>query len=106
MSGNRIWVGEVRGREAMEMLKLWTSGHPGGGCTLHSDIVTPHAALSKVEQYVSEVTQSPMQRLIADAVGLIVCMEKTGSGQRRVSQIVSVQGFDGDNYRLKTEDKV
>ena len=35
----RILVGEVRDAAALEMLKLWNTGHPGGISTFHADSV-------------------------------------------------------------------
>jgi type IV secretion system protein TrbB len=97
---DRIIVGEVRGAEAFDLLMAWNTGHPGGLCTVHSDITNPRAALTRIEILVSLATTAPMQRLIAEAVGLIVCVERSADGQRRVTQIVSVDGFDGHDYQL------
>lgn len=103
MFPTRIIVGEVRGPEALDMLMAWNTGHPGGACTIHSDVSTPRAALTRLETMVALATQAPMQRLIAESIGLIVCMERTATGRRRVNQIVTVDGFDGQDYILRTE---
>ena len=34
---DRIVVGEVRGAEALDLLRAWNTGHPGGCCTVHAD---------------------------------------------------------------------
>ncbi len=34
---DRIIVGEVRGPEALDMLKAWNTGHPGGITTVHAN---------------------------------------------------------------------
>src|SRR3546814_6899154 len=34
---DRIIVGEVRGPEALDMLKAWNTGHPGGIATVHAN---------------------------------------------------------------------
>jgi P-type conjugative transfer ATPase TrbB len=101
----RIVVGEVRGAEAFDLLMAWNTGHPGGVCTVHSDIVNPRAALTRLEVLVSLATGAPMRRLIAEAVGMIVCVERGSDGVRRVSRIVSVEGFDGTDYVLRVEDQ-
>lgn len=101
----RIFVGEVRGAEAFDLLMAWNTGHPGGACTIHSDIVHPRAALSRLELMLSMAMPGvPLQRLIAEAVGLIVCVRRMPDGTRRITQIVTVEGFDGTDYTLKTED--
>ncbi len=101
---DRILIGEARGEEMLDILMLWNTGHPGGAATIHSDVTSPEAALERVEMMVSFATLAPMQRLIARAVGLIVCVERDDAGQRRVCQIVSVQGFDGQKYLVSRED--
>ena len=98
---DRIIVGEVRGAEAFDLLMAWNTGHPGGLCTVHSDISHPRAALTRLEILVSLATTAPMQRLIGEAVDLILCVERCPDGTRRVSQLVSVEGFDDSDYVLR-----
>ena len=100
-NGDRIMLGEVRGGEALELLKAWNTGHNGGACTLHCDVTRPDAALDRLEVCIMAAT--PMKRLIANAVDLVVCLEK----DRRVGQIVRIQGYDptDDQYILRTEHK-
>jgi type IV secretion system protein VirB11 len=110
MFPDRICIGEVRRGEAFDLLVAWNTGHPGGVCSVHSDIVLPRAALSRLELMVSmsptaPPSGAPIQRLIAEAVGLIVCVKRMPDGTRRVTKIVSVEGFDGHDYILKVEDE-
>jgi Flp pilus assembly CpaF family ATPase len=106
MFPTRIVIGEVRRGEAFDLLMAWNTGHPGGVCTVHSDIVNQRAALSRLELMVSMAMPNvPLQRLIAEAVGLIVCVKRMPDGTRRVTRIVSVEGFDGGDYLLKLEDE-
>ena len=101
----RIVIGEVRRGEAFDLLMAWNTGHPGGVCTVHSDIVNPRAALSRLELMVSMAMPNvPLQRLIAEAVGLIVCVRRMPDGTRRVTRIVAVEGFGGGDYTLRAED--
>ena len=96
---DRILVGEVRGPEAQALLKAWNTGHPGGVATLHAN--GAHAGLIRLEQLIAEGGAVNQRPLIAEAVGLIVAIEKTPIG-RRVKEIVSVQGLDGDgNYDIR-----
>jgi type IV secretion system protein TrbB len=96
----RIAVGEVRSAEAFDLLMAWTTGHPGGVCTLHADYVTPRAALTRLETMMVMGIGKPIPRLIAEAVGLIICLDRGDDNVRRVTQIVSVDGLDGDDYKL------
>jgi len=91
---DRIIVGEVRGGEALDMLKAWNTGHPGGCCTVHAN--SAQAAVIRIEQLIQEVSQNPMRRLIAEAVDLVVSIGMTPNG-RRVQEVLSVD-FDGNDY--------
>ncbi|MGS1016165.1 P-type conjugative transfer ATPase TrbB [Allosphingosinicella humi] len=90
---DRIIVGEVRGREALDMLKAWNTGHPGGIATVHANSAI--AALYRVEQLVQESVVTVPRRLIAEAIDMIVFISGRGLG-RRVSSIVRVAGLDPD----------
>ncbi len=90
---DRIIVGEVRGREALDMLKAWNTGHPGGIATVHANSAT--AALYRLEQLVQESVVTVPRRLIAEAIDMIVFISGRGRG-RRVSSIARVTGVDPD----------
>ena len=95
---DRIVIGEVRGPEALALLKAWNTGHPGGCATLHAD--SAERALSRLEQLVFEAGISSANRLIAEAVNLIIFIEKFGVS-RRVRELVAVHGTSGDAYKLE-----
>ena len=95
---DRIIVGEVRGAEALDLLKAWNTGHPGGLTTLHANSAL--GALSRLEQLVSEATARAPFELIAEAVDVIVFMTRA-SGQRRVEDAIRVLEFTGDGYRTE-----
>lgn len=95
---DRILVGEVRDGAALALLKAWNTGHPGGAATVHAN--SAPAGLIRMEQLVAEATQAPMQALIAEAVDLIVSIEKTAGG-RRIKEVVTVNGHDGTHYLTK-----
>jgi type IV secretion system protein VirB11 len=96
---DRIIVGEVRGGEALAMLKAWNTGHPGGVCTVHANHA--RAGLTRVEQMIAEVSQTPMRALIAEAVNLIVSIVRTDTAPgRRIQEVVAVNGFGDGDYRF------
>ena len=96
---DRIIVGEVRGGEALSLLKAWNTGHPGGVCTVHANHA--RAGLQRVEQLIAEVSQTPMRPLIAEAVNLIVSIVKTDSPPgRRIDEAVAVTGFRDGAYQF------
>ena len=88
----RILVGEVRDSAALELLKLWNTGHPGGVSTFHAD--SAEEALPRLEELVEEAGLGPKQKLIGRAVDLVVYMEKTPDNQRRISSIIKVNQFN------------
>ena len=98
---DRIVVGEVRGGEALTLLKAWNTGHPGGISTIHAN--SARAALMRLEQLIAEVSASPIPHVIADAVGLIVHLERSAiDGVRRVVEGVSVEGYRDGEYLINT----
>jgi type IV secretion system protein TrbB len=96
---DRIIVGEVRGGEALSMLKAWNTGHSGGFCTVHANSAS--SALTRIEQLIAEVTASDMRAVIGEAVDLIVPIAKTATN-RVVNPIIAVEGFHGGQYVLST----
>ncbi|WP_306253315.1 P-type conjugative transfer ATPase TrbB [Parvularcula sp. IMCC14364] len=87
---DRIIIGEVRGAEALDLLKAWNTGHPGGVATLHAN--SADGALVRLEQLCGEATTSPPRSLIAEAVDMIAFLKKTGSG-RRLTELKRVTGL-------------
>lgn len=87
----RILVGEVRDGSALDLLKAWNTGHPGGVATVHAGSAA--AGLLRLEQLIAEATPVPMPALIAEAVDMICFIERAPGG-RRVSDIVTVKSFD------------
>ncbi|MHB1669716.1 P-type conjugative transfer ATPase TrbB [Thiomonas sp.] len=97
---DRIVVGEVRGAEALDLLKAWGTGHPGGIATVHAG--SAEGALLRLEQLILEVAVTPPRALIAEAVNVIVYIAGRGRA-RRIQDIARVVGFDERGYRLSTE---
>ncbi len=96
---DRIIVGEVRGGEALDMLKAWNTGHPGGIATVHAN--SAPSALLRVEQLIQEAVVTVPRRLIAEAIDMVVFIAGRGSA-RRVETLARVAGLDPDtgDYRL------
>lgn len=97
---DRVVVGEVRGGEALDLIKIWGTGHPGGIATVHAG--SAHGALARLEQLIQEVSVTAPRPLIAEAVNVIVFIAGRGHG-RRVRQIARVVGYDSEGYHLSDE---
>jgi len=95
---DRIIIGEVRDGSALDLLKAWNTGHPGGLATIHAN--SAGEALSRLEDLIGEVTQRVPYRAIAQAINLVVFIERTADG-RRVRSVTRVLGWDEDRYRLE-----
>jgi type IV secretion system protein TrbB len=94
---DRVIVGEVRGGEALDLIKVWGTGHPGGIATLHAS--SAHGALLRLEQLILEVAMTPPRALIAEAVNVIVFIAGRGRA-RQVQTVARVTGFDSRGYQL------
>ena len=95
---DRIPIGEVRGAEALDLLKAWGTGHPGGIGTIHAG--TGIGALRRLEQLIQEAVVTVPRALIAETVDLVAVLSGRGSN-RRLAELVRVEGLgpDGD-YRI------
>jgi len=97
---DRIIVGEVRGAEALDMLKAWNTGHPGGIATVHAN--SARSALYRLEQLVQESVVTVPRRLIAEAIDLVVFIQGRGLA-RRIETIAEVTGLDADGDYAVTD---
>jgi type IV secretion system protein VirB11 len=93
MRPDRIVIGEMRdGAAALETLKAWNTGHPGGLSTLHAN--SAREVLDRLEDLIAEVSASPPHRLIAQAVDLVVHIRRTPQG-RQIDPLLSVTAGSG-----------
>lgn len=99
MRPDRIVIGEVRGRECLDMIKAWNTGHPGGLCTIHAN--SAEDAVRRIEELVGEVSQVIPHRSIAGAIDYVVYVERTREG-RRVRGISAVTGWEDGVYRFRS----
>lgn len=88
---DRIPIGEVRGPEALDLLKAWGTGHPGGIGTLHAG--TAIGALHRMEQLIQEIVVTVPRAVIAETIDVIAVLSGRGT-QRRLSELATVDGFD------------
>ncbi|MEQ1516408.1 MAG: P-type conjugative transfer ATPase TrbB [Usitatibacteraceae bacterium] len=95
---DRIPIGEVRGSEALDLLKAWGTGHPGGIGTIHAG--TAIGALRRLEQLIQEAVVTVPRALIAETIDLIAVLSGRGS-QRRLSELAIVEGLNSEgDYRI------
>ena len=95
---DRIPIGEVRGGEALDLIKAWGTGHPGGVGTLHAGSAV--GALRRLEQLVQEAVVTVPRALIAETIDVIAVLSGRGSA-RRLAELARVEGLDAQgDYRL------
>ena len=87
---DRIPIGEVRGAEALDLLKAWGTGHPGGVGTLHAGSAI--GALRRLEQLIQEAVVTVPRALIAETIDLIAVLAGRGSA-RRLAELAEVKGL-------------
>lgn len=87
---DRIPIGEVRGPEALDLLKAWGTGHPGGIGTIHAG--TTLGALRRLEQLIQEAVVTVPRALIAETIDVIAVLSGRGA-DRRLAELASVTGL-------------
>ena len=103
MRPDRIIVGEVRGKEAFDMLQAMNTGHDGSLTTLHAN--SPSDALNRLETMIlmseMDIPLKAIRGYIDKALDLVVNVERLSDGRRKVTSISEIVGFDGENIILK-----
>ncbi|MGD9919807.1 MAG: P-type conjugative transfer ATPase TrbB [Paenirhodobacter sp.] len=90
---DRIPIGEVRGAEALDLLKAWGTGHPGGIGTIHAGSAL--GALRRMEQLIQEAVVTVPRALIAETIDLVAVLAGRG-GARRLIELARVEGLGAD----------
>jgi len=95
---DRIPIGEVRGAEALDLLKAWGTGHPGGVGTIHAGSAL--GALRRMEQLIQEAVVTVPRPLIAETIDLVAVLVRDGHG-RRLAELARIQGLSANgDYSL------
>jgi type IV secretion system protein TrbB len=98
---DRIPIGEVRGAEALDLLKAWGTGHPGGIGTIHAGSAL--GALRRLEQLIQEAVVTVPRALIVETIDLIAVLAGRGS-ERRLAELAAIEGLgpNGDYVLVST----
>ena len=94
---DRIPIGEVRGAEALDLLKAWGTGHPGGVGTIHAGSAL--GALRRLEQLIQEAVVTVPRALIAETIDVVAVLSGRGR-ERRLTELTCVTGL-GTGRRLR-----
>ena len=102
MRPSRIIIGEVRGKEAIDMLQSLNTGHCGASSG-HSN--SPEDMLSRLETMVltgMEIPLPAIRRQIASGIDIIVHLGRLRDKTRKVLKIVEVLGYEDGEIQLQT----
>ena len=103
MRPDRIVIGECRGGEALDMLQAMNTGHDGSLTTGHAN--SPADFLTRLEVMVMmagvELPSRAIREQISSAIHILIQQSRMADGTRKVTHIMEVQGFDGENILLK-----
>lgn len=103
MRPDRIIVGEVRGKEAFDMLQAMNTGHEGSMTTMHAN--GPEDALNRLETMVLmngvEIPVTAIRDYIEGAIQIVVQVKRLSDGRRRISEINEITGIE--NGEIKQE---
>jgi type IV secretion system protein TrbB len=98
---DRILIGEVRGAEALEMLKAWNTGCPGGICTIHAN--NPEAAIQRLVDLTLEAgLMQPPWSLLEQTLNAIVIINRRADQKGCVEKIVHLTGRIHEDFILET----
>lgn len=103
MRPDRIIVGEVRGKEAFDMLQAMNTGHNGSLTTMHAN--SPADALNRLETMIlmagMEIPIKALREYIYSAIDIVVHIQRLSDGKRKIISICEIVGFDDDEIKLK-----
>ena len=103
MRPDRIIVGEVRGKEAFDMLQAMNTGHDGSLTTLHAN--GAQDALNRLETMVLmsglDIPIKAIREYIESAIDVVVNIERMNDGKRKVTSISEIEGLEQENIKLK-----
>ncbi len=95
MRPDRIIVGEVRGKEAFDMMQAMNTGHEGSLTTLHAN--GPVDALNRLETMIlmneMSIPVGAVRGYIENAIDLVVQIDRLTDGRRRITSISEVNGL-------------
>jgi len=102
MRPDRIIVGEVRGKEAFDMMQAMNTGHEGSMTTLHAN--SPKDALNRLETMMlmagMEIPIKAIREYMENAIDIVINISRLTDGKRKITSICEVVGFEKDEIKL------
>ena len=102
MRPDRVILGEVRSNEVIELLQAMNTGHEGSMSTIHAN--SSRDELVRIETLLAvsgyDASETAIGRLIGSALDIIIQLERTPDGRRRVSEVVALTPTSDDLYHM------
>jgi len=101
MRPDRIIVGEVRGKEVIDMIQAMNTGHDGSMSTGHGNSI--RGMLNRLEtMYLadSQVSVNSVRNQIANAIDIFIHLRRDAGGKRYVEEVAELTDYDGEEYKL------
>lgn len=103
MRPDRIIVGEVRGKEAFDMLQAMNTGHDGSLTTMHAN--SPVDALNRLESMVLmsglDIPVNAIREYIYNAIDLVVHIDRLNDGRRKITSISEITDINNGVLKLQ-----
>jgi len=101
MRPDRILIGEVRGSEALDMLKAWNTGCPGGICTVHAN-----GAVEAIQRMIDLAMEAgltvPPVQLVLHTIHAVVSVNRRGNQKGFINNILTVETYQDGQFSFKT----
>lgn len=97
MRPDRIILGEVRGKEAFELLQAMGTGHDGSITSVHTNY-NKKAAIQRMVRAALKaggVTASELEEMIVEVIDLLIFVERLRDGSRKIVSVSQVVPEDG-----------
>jgi pilus assembly protein CpaF len=99
MRPDRLVVGEVRGREVVDLLAAMNTGHEGGASTVHANRAQHVPARFEALGASAGLHRRALHSQLAAAVDVVVHLRREAAGQRRIVGVAMVQSDDAGLVR-------
>lgn len=103
MRPDRIIVGEVRGREVMDMIQAMNTGHDGSLSTGHANSI--EGMLKRLEAMYMQAVDFPVEAIrsqITEGIDVMIHMSRMRDGSRKIMEIAELEGMENGVIKLNT----
>ena len=95
MRPDRILIGEVRGKEVMDMIQALNTGHSGSLSTGHANSI--EGMLKRLEAMFLQAVEVPVDAIrnqITEAIDIMIHVSRMQDGSRKVMEIAELAGIE------------